>query len=574
MSIRPIANAKPGDKFRPLYAIFDESRRIDQGHGQLVNVSWVARTIQSTINSGIDCENIHGTVVPAGELARLMDTTQVSEYKRYASRLSIYDCGNPLIVIFTGDTPPKKIDDTCEILDGKARVVHGLGKKISLPVILISKETASNWGMPSQLGMLGLRKKPIRVGKKSRNHRQLSGHETLPSGTSAGNAVISHRVEINRAGCGDAVTNPFAYSLILSSDRGVRKEAHERLTARGSAPRGLIDAFPETKKSGRPPPQYQEKCLLILLAKLLQAGCSLDDLILPARHLLRYPVDKKSLKCIWQKAQVDKKLETCAKRARAALRKAPSPWHEPLSERLLLFSATRAPSAEMKDSDKEAVLKQHKVELLQWTFYALFRTKHWRIGRNLIERFNIKDDGFPNPDDDDPTEETRTVPRIHHEVAGSVAFQKITDLTVEQLLIVSMHARTNLFLVQHDLHWAIPLGHWAMAIADLDVERPTHVSVWMAELYEEQRRRQFSEERQNPFTGPSTMILHWLHWVCGDVRDFAKQMAHICELVIDGFPERNGRLIEIKVDLDGLRTLDSEPLKHGEDWALQATLFA
>ncbi|MCP4560826.1 MAG: hypothetical protein GY837_09920 [Bosea sp.] len=574
MHIRPVSKARPGDKFRPVYALLDESRRVGHGHGQLVNVSWVARSIQSAINTGIDCENIFSAVAPATKLARLMDTTLVSEYRRYASRLSIYDCANPLIVIFKGDTPPKRIDDTCEILDGKARVVRGLGENISLPVILISENTASSWGMPSQLRMLGLREKPIRVGSKYRNHRQLSGHATLPSGSSAGNAVISHRVEMNRAAGGDTATNPFAYSLILSSDRGVRKEARERLCVRGSAPRGLIDAFPEIKKPGRPPLQYQEKCLLILIAKLLQAGCSLDDLIVPARHLLRYPVDKKSLKCVWQNDQVAQELEKYAKRARAALRKAPSPWHEPLSERLLLFSATRAPSADMKDSDKEAVLKQHKVELLQWTFYALFRTKHWRIGRNLIERFNIKDDGFPNPDDDDPTEETRTVPRIHHEVAGSVAFQNITDLTVEQLLIVSMHARTNLFLVQHDFHWAIPLGHWAMAIADLDVERPTHVSVWMAELYEEQRRRQFSEDTQNPFTGPSTMILHWLHWVCGDVRDFAKRMANICELVIDGFPELNGRLIEIKLDQDSLKTLDSEPLEDGEDCALQATLFA
>lgn len=575
MRIRPVAKVMPGDKFRPLYAIFDECRRLDQGTGQLINVSWVTRSIQSALNTGNIDELIYGAAVLARELVRLMDVAQTTQYKTYASQLSIYDCGNPVIVVFKGATPPKKVNnDTCEILDGKARIVRALGQNIALPVILISEQTARSWGMPSQLQMLGVRGKAIRVGKKYRNHRQLSGLETLPSGSGPGNAVISHRVAMNRAAQGEAVTNPFAYSLILSSDRGVRKEAHERLHSRRLEPRGLIDAFPETKKPGRPPPQYQEKCLLILLAKLLQSGCTLDDLNTPARQLLRLPADNESLKCVWYKEEVAKTLEKWAKRARVALRKAPSPWDEPLSERLLLFGATRAPSENQDDGDKEAVLKRHRVALLQWTFIALYRTKHWRIGRNLIERFNLKDDGFPNPDEDDPTEETRTIPRIHHEVSGSEEFQSITDLTVEQLLVVSMHARTNLFLVQHDLHWAIPLGHWAMAIADLDVQRPTHVSVWMAELYQEQRRRQFLEERQNPFTGPSTMILHWLHWVCQDVVEFSKEMAGICEFVIEGFPARSGRLVEIKIDRSGTKTLESQFLAHAEDLALQATLFA
>jgi len=155
---------------------------------------------------------------------------------------------------------------------------------------------------------------------------------------------------------------------------------------------------------------------------------------------------------------------------------------------------------------------------------------------------------------------------------GSARFQALTDLAIELLLILAMHARFNPFLIWHDLRWAVPLGHWAMAIADLDAGRDTHVTVWMAELYEEQRRRQF--RHKNHFTGPATMIVHWLHWVCGDVQDFSRRMAEICGAAIDEFPGRSGRLVQLETDQNGLKTLTCERLIYQEDWALQATLFA
>lgn len=582
MRIRPVEKGPLPPEFSPLYAPFDQSRRIVRGTSNLVNVSWIAREIQTALNTGIGCDRIYYTIAPAEELAKLLDTGEAKNYRPYAKRLSAYDCGQPLIVTFKDKIPPASINEKdCEILDGKARVVRALDENMSLRVILISKELAIEWGMPTQLRMLGVQKTSIELPLNTaegpagqRNHRQRSGFNTLPEGSTSGNAVISRRVKTARAASGDAVTNPFAYSMILSSDRRVRKYFHDKLRLRKLTPRGLIDAFPEVKKSGRPPRQYQETCHLILLAKLLKAGCTLKDLRGPMRDLLRLPVNAKLLEDDDENYEVDEKLERWAKRASTALRKAPSAWRAPLSERLLLYSATLPPFAENDERDKETLLTAHRTDLLKWTFYSLFRTKHWRIGRNLIERFNIKDDKFPNCDEDDPSVETSTVPRIHHEVAGSVEFQGITDLTVEQLLTISMHARTNLFLIQHDLHWAVPLGHWAMAIADLDAGRETHVTTWMAELYEEQRRRQLRDDRVNPFTGPSTMIVHWLHWVCGDVERFAEQMADICEFVIEGFPVRSGRLVKFDIDQEGGRKMDSDFLTHEEDEALQATQFA
>lgn len=582
MRIRPVEKGPLPPEFSPLYAPFDQSRRIDRGTSNLVNVSWIAREIQTALNTDIGCDKIYYTIAPAEELAKLLATVEADKYGPYAKRLSAYDCSQPLIVIFKDEIPPASINEKdCEILDGKARVVRALDENMSLRVILISKELAIEWGMPTQLRMLGVQKTsielPLNTAKgpaAQRNHRQRSGFNTLPEGSSSGNAVISRRVKTARAAAGDAVTNPFAYSMILSSDRSVRMHFHDKLRLRTLTPRGLIDAFPEVKKSGRTTPQYQETCHLILLAKLLNAGCTLKDLHVPMRRVLRFSADKESLKNKAENDIVEKKLKRWAKRASTALREAPSAWRAPLSERLLLYSATLPPLAENGGRDKETLLTAHKRDLLKWTFYSLFRTKHWRIGRNLIERFNIKDDKFPNCDEDDPSVETFTVPRIHHEVAGSADFQSITDLTVEQLLIVSMHARTNLFLIQHDLHWAVPLGHWAMAIADLDAGRETHVTTWMAELYEEQQRRQLRDDSQNPFTGPSNMIVDWLDRVCGDVEGFAEQMAKICKGVVRGFPARNGCLVKVAIDHPGIKTLVPEDLEDEEDEALQATQFA
>ena len=225
----------------------------------------------------------------------------------------------------------------------------------------------------------------------------------------------------------------------------------------------------------------------------------------------------------------------------------------------------------MKGREKQTVLRQHHLDLLDWTLRALFRAKHWRIGCNSIERLDTHGH-FHKADEHDSTTDISPIARISHETVGSARFQALTDLDLEPLLILAMHARFNPFLVWHDLRWAVPLGHWAMAIADLDAGRETHVTVWMAELYEEQRRRNF--KHKNHFTGPATMIVHWLHWVCRDVKNFSNGIADICELVIDGFPERSGRLLEIERSPQGIKTVRSQRLIYQEDWALQATLFA
>ncbi|SIR56006.1 hypothetical protein SAMN05880592_1311 [Bosea sp. TND4EK4] len=284
MRIRPVEKGQLPPEFSPLSAPFDQARRIDRGTSNLVNVSWIAREIQTALNTGIGCDKIYYTIAPAEELSELLDTGEAENYGPYAKRLSAYDCGQPLIVMFKGEIPPEIInEDDCEILDGKARVVRALDEHMSLRVILISKELAIKWGIPPQLRMLGVQKKsielplsPAAIRAGQRNHRQRSGLHTLPEGTNSANAVISQRVKAARAASGDAVTNPFAYSMILSSDRGVRNHVHDKLHSRELIPRGLIDAFREVKKSGRSPRQYQEACHLILLAKLLKAGCKLD----------------------------------------------------------------------------------------------------------------------------------------------------------------------------------------------------------------------------------------------------------------------------------------------------------
>jgi len=148
----------------------------------------------------------------------------------------------------------------------------------------------------------------------------------------------------------------------------------------------------------------------------------------------------------------------------------------------------------------------------------------------------------------------------------------IVPMLVLAMLVLAMHARFNPFLIWHDMHWAVPLGHWAMAIADLDAGRQTHVAIWMAELYEEQRRRGFTHV--NHFTGPAAMITQWLLWTCHDVHGFSDALHEICDSIIRGFPHLSGHLIEIEAAPDGTRTLKSHPLKPQEDFALQATLFA
>lgn len=595
--------------FRPLYPIFDECRRIDQGTGQLINVSWVARNIQKALNTGVNCDEIACAMVPAQELVKSMRPEEVDHYRTYAAQLSLYDCGEPLIALRKGRQGPEGFDPvTCELLNGKARAVRAEAEGIALPVIIISRTRGRFWGMPPLVRRLGiasnspLLSKGKRGGRDQRKHRCRSGFATLPQRAlitidktllQSGKAIVSERIEAARSGkVYGRVAHPTACGLVLSNDGKIRDSALRMLTHRKLEQRGLINFFPEPTKPGPSTPRHQETCLLILFAKLLKllsadqrhtADKWYDDLRLLRdwdgaaglrmlmRELLWLPVDEASLECPHQKDIVAEKLREYASEARAALANAGASWHSPLSERLLLFGATRDPLSVTKPEERAALLRRHYLELVDWTLRALFRAKHWRIGCNSIERLDTHGH-FHASDQDDPTSERRPAQRISHEALGSARFQALTDLNIEPLLILAMHARFNPFLIWHDMRWAVPLGHWTMAIADLDAGRPTHVAVWMAELYQEQRRRQF--RHMNHFTDPATMIVHWLHTVCGEVSDCSRRMAHICELVIDGFPGRNGRLIEIKIDKDGLRRLDSEPLKHEEDWALQATLFA
>lgn len=570
MRIRPIEKGNPSPEFRPLNPIFDECRRINHGHGQLVNVSWVTRSIQSSLNTGTNCENIHRTTAPASELAKLMDGVQIDRYRAYASQLSRYDCGEPVIVIYEGRSPPNHFDPkTCEILNGKARVVRALNGNIILPVILISKARARLWGMPPWARRLGASDGPsIRVDRKRRAGRLRSGAETLPHGSEPGGAVMSRRVKNARRGVNGRVTNPFGFGLVPAASEKRERDALQLLQSRGLTPRGLINIFPHPEKPGEALKRTQETCLKILLGKLLSDGLSIDALRETMRQLLKITFTQDARAD--QEATIDETLASYAKEARAALRSAGTPWNEPLSERLLLFGATLHPQS-VQGRTKDDVLRRHKLELMDWTLRALFRAVHWRRGSKSVLRLN-HDGNFLKSNKQDSSAETSDRPRIHHDVAGSTQSQGVIDLDMESMLILAMHARFNPFLIWHDLRWAVPLGHWAMAIADLDAGRETHVTVWMAELYEEQRRRRF--KHKNHFTGPATMIVHWLHWVCGDVDEFSPRIASICGAVIDGFPGRSGRLIEIKVDQRGVRTLDSTPLKYQEDWALQATLFA
>ncbi|WP_336814387.1 hypothetical protein [Bosea sp. MMO-172] len=601
MRIRASIKKECLPEFRPLIPLLDETKRLDRGTGPLVNTSWLCRRIQSALNSGEDCDQIGRAMVPARQLVASMDRAEVDRYRPYAAQLSLYDCGEPLIVVYEGRDKPDGFDPkTCEILNGKARAVRVQRQNISLPVIFISRTRARFWGMPSWARQLGNGGPSPAIGLRTRRHRLRSGMATLPQPpiatidkkvTQPGMAIVSKRVEKARSAVGGRMTHPSAHALVLSSDGGVRAYAHRMLASRALQPRGLVDAFPEPAKPGPSTPRHQESCLLILFAKLLKALCDdqrdnarqwyddsrllrrwggTEDLRLLMREFLGLPGDEVSLACPEQKALVDDALHEYARAARSALAKAGPSWNAPLSERLLLFGATRNPKS-VKESEKKDVLRRHYLELLEWTLRALFRARHWRIGCKSIERLDTHDE-FHKPDKHDPTLETRTVQRVRHEAVGSPRFQALTDLAVEPLLILSMHARFNPFLVWHDMRWAVPLGHWSMAIADLDAGRPTHVAVWMAELYEEQRRRNF--EHINHFTGPATMILHWLHWVCGDVADFSRKIHEVCDEVIDGFPHRSGRLIKVVVDDQGKKTLDSEFLRYQEDWALQATLFA
>lgn len=570
MRIRSIEKGNPSPEFRPLYPIFDECRRINHGHGQLVNVSWVARSIQSSLNTGINCENIHRTTAQASELARLIDGAQIDRYRAYASQLSRYDCGEPVIVIYEGRSPPGNFDPkTCEILNGKARVVRALTGNIILPVILISKARARFWGMPPWARRLGAWDGPsIRIDRKRRAGRLRSGAETLPHGSEPGGAVMTPRVKNARRGVNGRVTNPFGLGLVPAASDKLERDALQLLQSRGLTPRGLINIFPHPEKPGEAMKRTQEACLKILLGKLLCDGLSIDALCETMRQLLKIEFTQDARAD--QEATIDETLAKYAKEARATLRSAGAPWNEPLSERLLLFGATLRPRS-VQGRAKDEVLRRHKLELMDWILRALFRATHWRRGSKSVLRLN-HDGNFLKSNKQDSSAETSDRPRLHHDVAGSTHSQGVIDLEMESMLILALHARFNPFLIWHDMRWAVPLGHWAMAIADLDAGRETHVTVWMAELYEEQRRRNF--KHKNHFTGPATMIVHWLHCVCRDVKNFSNGIADICELVIDGFPERSGRLLEIERSPQGIKTVRSQRLIYQEDWALQATLFA
>ncbi len=242
------------------------------------------------------------------------------------------------------------------------------------------------------------------------------------------------------------------------------------LASRALQPRGLVDVFPEPAKSGPSTPRHQETCLLILFAKLLKALCDdqrvnrgkwyddfrllrswgdTEDIRLLMREFLGLSTDEVSLACPEQKALIDDALHEYARAARSALAKAGPSWNSPLSDRLLLFGATHDRKS-LQDSEKKDLLRRHYLELLKWTLRALFRAKHWRIGCKSIERLDTHDE-FHKSDKHDPTSETRTVQRVRHEAVGSPRFQALTDLDIEQLLILAMHARFNPFLIWHDM---------------------------------------------------------------------------------------------------------------------------
>ncbi|MDP3600889.1 MAG: hypothetical protein Q8R85_06975 [Bosea sp. (in: a-proteobacteria)] len=567
---RPDDRAAPNLQFRPLVPIFDECRRIDHGNGHLVNISWIARRIQHAFASGEPHRDLHQIKVRVRELAKLMDQGQIAAYRRYAAQLSLYDCDEPLIVIYDGRTAPKEVDaGRCEILNGKARVVRALRRNIALPVILISTTRARSWGIApfsKNLGIPGARSDQLDLDRRA--HRQRTGSALLPRGSSPGDAIVSRRVSIARGRHKGLVTHPFGYGLVLAGSAKLRRDAWQLLTSRAIQPRGLINLIPHPDKPRGFLPEVQEACLYILLGKLLREGVTIDLGRETMRQLLG--IESCAEYLAYQLSEIDKILGDMAKKARAALREAPPPWCDPLSERLLLFGATRDGRVEPPEQ-RDAVLQEHKRELLDWTLRALFRAIHWRRGSKSILRYNHSGE-FLVPNKLDRTKETRDVPRLHHDVMGSQSAQAVTDLELEPLLMLAMHARFNPFLIWHDMRWAVPLGHWAMAIADIDAGRDTHVTVWMAELYEEQRRRQFKPK--NHFTGPTTMMVHWLHWVCEDVDDFSRHIAEICESVIQGFPERSGQLVQVDASQDETKTLVSHRLSYQEDWALQATLFA
>ncbi|WP_156640118.1 hypothetical protein [Bosea sp. PAMC 26642] len=521
----------------------------------------------------------------------------VDSYIAYADQLSREDCDVPLIVVFEGRRPPESDDPSeYEILDGKARVVRARGLNILLPVIMISKARAKLWGAAPWARKLGERldAPPHRITGK---HFQRSGRATLPFGSRPGDAIMPKRVSQARLS-GSKVTNPFAYTMVLSDSGKVRAEAHRRLeVARNSGGKsrnlatGLADAFPDPQKSGPSTPRHQEICLQILFCKLVdflrkdvadRDGKIFDQLTLlrdwsrtqQIRDLmaisLRLPEPKSKTDRAYRNSEVAAELDKLAIASRAAFRNAGASWTKPLSERLLLFGDGLTPRP-VVDADNHSALREHALKLLSWSFLALLRAKHWRQGAISIGRLNSHGE-FHKADKLDPTNETCDSARLAHEAVGSVTFQDLTDLGIEQLLILAMHGRFNPFLIWHDMRWAVPLGHWMMAVADLDADRPSHVTVWMAEFCLEQRRRNFGEI--NHFSGPSTLVMHWLYWIGAKFPDFAASIAEICERTISGFPHLSGRAIRSVTPQGGGPSLVSEPVAPWEDMALQATLFA
>lgn len=590
MRIRSPDKAKPRFEFRPLYPVFDECRRIDEGHGQLINVSWVARSIQSALKKETYNDQIVCVMVPARELIKSMRPGEPKIYRAYAAQFSTYDCKEPLIVVRKVRTRSEGFDpNTCEILNGKARAVRAAGKGISLPVVIISRARARIWGLPTWARVLGT-DSPLPIlsrgkpgGSKQRRHKSRSGSSSISK------PIISKRTEkAQSATIGGRVAHPTAGGLVLSSDCEARERARWMLNLRKKNPRGLISVFPETNSAGPSTQRYYEICLLILLYKILNeiredflASTGIDynqvqilrqsEWVEPHYELLKSLLIPPSIAKSADKSVLSKGVLDLVRRANVAFENAGPDWASPLSERLLLVGATYKPDAVDKKSEKKAVVRQHLLDLLDWTLRALFRSKHWRIGANSIERLDTHGH-FHKADKHDPTTDILPSSRISHEAVGSSRFQALTDLDVEQLLILAMHARFNPFLIWHDLRWAAPLGHWAMAVADLDAGRETHIAVWMAELYEEQRRRKF--RHRNHFTGPATMIVHWLHWVCDADKNFSKNIAAICEEVIDDFPERSGQLLTMEGCPQGSTTVRSQRLSYQENWALEATLFA
>ena len=222
MRIRPIEKGMPEAEFRPLYPGFDECRRVDRGKGQIINVSWGARSLQSALNKGHNGDEIRCVVVSARELLKSMGPVEVDGYLTW----------------------------------GMSHLARGLGTGSPLPILSRGKE-----------GVRKQSKHQCRSGSKTLPARAVIGTDGKPRQSSQ--PVVSKRTEDGRASVSGRVAHPTACGLVLSSDCGVREKARWMLALRKKEPRGLICGFPERNAPGPTTPRYHEICLLMLFSKLL-----------------------------------------------------------------------------------------------------------------------------------------------------------------------------------------------------------------------------------------------------------------------------------------------------------------